>query len=132
MAAANPEFIPGLVAGATFSTSDVYKAVTLNSSGDVVLYHNGSGTTGGFGVIGTLYGETATTSAAGAEAVSVASINSPSVKAFAAGSTLAAGGLATFSTVDSHLVAATTNDNKFMILSGSSGSTGRILTIARA
>lgn len=131
MAASNPIRF-SLTAGATFSSGDLYKAVTADSSGHAVLYHAGVATTGGFGVIGTLYSYTATTSGAGSEAVQVASINSPTVKAFAAGSTLAAGNLATFSSDDSHLVAATTNDNKFMIVAGSSGSTGRIVEIARA
>lgn len=131
MAASNPIRF-SLTAGATFSSGDLYKAVGVDSSGHAVLYHNAAGTTGGFGAIGTLYSFTATTAGAGSEAVQIASMNSPTVKAFAAGSTLAAGGLATFSTDDSHLVAATTNDHKFVIVSGSSGSTGRIVEIARA
>jgi len=131
MAASNPIKF-SLTAGATFSSGDLYKAVGVNSSGDAVLYHNAAGTTGGRGVIGTLYSFTATTGGAGSEAVTIASANSPTIKAFAAESTLAAGGLASFSTDDSHLVAATTNDYSFVIVSGSSGSTGRILEIAKA
>lgn len=117
------------VAGATFSTSDLYKAVTIDSSGHAVLYHAGAGTTGGKGVAGVLYSVTSTTSAAGSEAVTIGT--GPVVKAFAAGSTLAAGNLVTWSTDDSHLVAATTNEPFGQILAGSSGSTGRIVTVVR-
>lgn len=131
MAASNPVRF-SLTAGATFSSGDLYKGVTVDSSGHAVLLHNG-GSTGGSGVVGSLYSFTATTSGAGVEAVQIGSANSPTFKAFAAGSTLAAGDIAAFSTADSHLAAPTTNrDNLFVIVSGSSGSTGRIVEIARA
>lgn len=117
------------VAGATFSTSDLYKGVTIDSSGNAVLYHNGAGTTGGKGVVGTLYSVTSTTDSAGSEAVTLA--HGPVVKGFMSGSTLAAGDLVTFSTDDSHLVAATTNEPFGQILAGSSGSTGRIVSVIR-
>lgn len=117
------------VAGATFSTSDLYKGVTIDSSGHAVLYHNGAGTTGGKGVAGTLYSVTSTTDSAGSEAVTIA--QSGVLKGFMSGSTLAAGDLVTFSTDDSHLVAATTNEPFGQILAGSSGSTGRIVSVIR-
>lgn len=121
--------IISLTAGATFSSGDLYKAVGMSSTGGAVLYHNAAGATGGAGVIGTLYSFTATTSAAGSEAVSVGV--GPVVKAFAAGSTASYGNLMTFATADSHLVAGTTNEPWGIIVGGASGSTGRILSVAK-
>lgn len=118
-----------VVAGATFSTGDLYKAIGINSSGHAVLYHNAAGATGGRGVVGTLDSITSTTSAAGSEAIAVQV--GPVVKAFMAGSTVAAGDIVTWSTADSHCVVGTTNEPFGVVLKGTSGSTGRIYTVVR-
>ena len=118
-----------VTAGATFSSGDLYKAVGVNSSGDAVLYHNAAGTTDGAPIAGTLYSFTATTSAAGSESVVIG--HGPVVKAFAAGSTEAPGSIVTWSTDDSNLVIATTNEPYGTILRGSSGSTGRIVWVVK-
>lgn len=120
-----------IVAGATFSTGDLYKAMGVDSSGNAVLYHNAAGgATGGSGVIGTLDSVTSTTSAAGVEAIAVQT--GPIVKAFMEGSTVAAGDLVTWSTNDSHCAVATTNEPWGVVLLGTSGSTGRIYSVIRS
>ena len=121
--------IISLTAGATFPESDLHKAVGISSTGGAVLYHLAPGSTEGVGVIGTLHSVTATTNGAGSEAVQVAV--GPVVKAFAAESTASFGNLVTWSTEDSHLIGGTTNEPYGIIIGGSSGSTGRILTVAK-
>lgn len=120
--------IISLPAGTTFAESDLYKGVGVSSTGGAVLYHTAAASTGGRGVIGTLYSVTATTNDDG-EPVKVAV--GPVVKAFAAESTSSYGNMMTWSTDDSHLVAATTNEPFGVVIGGSSGSTGRILTVAK-
>lgn len=115
--------------GATFAESDLHKAVGISSTGGAVLYHNAAASTGGRGVIGTLHSVTSTTGGAGTESVQIAV--GPVVRAFAAGSTASYGNIVTWSTDDSHLVAATTNEPWGVVIGGSSGSTGRILTVAK-
>lgn len=113
-----------LPAGTTFAESDLYKAVGVSSTGGAVLY-DAAAATGGRGVIGTLYGVTSTTNAGQAVEIGVG----PVVKAFAAKSTEAVGNIVTWSSEDSHLVAGTTNEPYGVVVGGSSGSTGRILSV---
>lgn len=114
-----------LPAGTTFAESDLYKAVGVSSTGGAVLYHTAAAATGGRGVIGTLYGVTSTTNAGQAVEIGVG----PVVKAFAAKSTEAVGNIVTWATQDSHLIAGTTNEPYGVVVGGSSGSTGRILSV---
>lgn len=119
-----------LTAGSTFSTGDLYKGVSVGTDGNAILVGSatGAGSTGGNRLVGTLYSATATTSTDdNAVLVGVG----PVVKVFMAGSTLKAGDSITFSTGDSHGVAATTNDAFGIIIDGSSGSTGRIVSVLR-
>jgi len=113
--------------GTTFAEADLYKGVGISATGGAVLYSAAAGATGGAGCVGTLYSVTSTTVAGEAVSIGIG----PVLKAFAAGSTSHAGNIMTFATADAHLVAATTNDPFGVVLAGSSGSTGRILTIIR-
>ncbi len=114
-----------LRSGSTFAETDLYKAVGVSATGGAVLYSAAAGATGGAGVIGTLYGVTSTTNAGQAVEIGVG----PVVKAFAAGSTAHAGNIMTWSTDDAHLVAGTTNEPYGIIVSGASGTTGRIVSV---
>ncbi len=119
--------IISLTAGATFADADKFKAVGVDSSGNVVLYHAALAATGGKGAIGTLDSVTSTTGSAGNQAVGVQV--GPLVQLFMSGSTLAAGNLITVSTDDSHGVVATTNEPFGIVVNGASGTTGRIFTV---
>ena len=114
-----------LQSGTTFAEADLYRAVGVSSTGGAVLYSVAAGATGGKGVIGTLYGITSTTNAGQAVEIGVG----PIVKAFAAASTSHGGNIMTFSSDDAHLVAATTNQPYGIIVDGSSGTTGRIVSV---
>jgi hypothetical protein len=114
-----------LPSGSTFAEADLYKAVGVSATGGAVLYSAALGATGGAGVVGTLYGVTSTTNAGQAVEIGVG----PIVKAFVAGSTEAAGSIVTWSTDDAHLVVGTTNEPYGIIVSGSSGTTGRIVSV---
>jgi len=114
-----------LQSGSTFAEADLYKAVGVSATGGAVLYSAALGATGGRGVIGTLYGITSTTSAGQAVEIGVG----PIVKAFTQGSTESAGSLVSWATADAHLVVATTNEPYGVIVAGSSGTTGRIVTV---
>ncbi len=118
-----------MIAGATFAEGSLYQAVGVDSSGHAVLYSAALGATGGQGVVGTLYSVTSTTASAGNEAVTIG--DGPLVKAFMAGSTVAAGNLVTFSSDDAHCVVATTNPPYGIVVVGSSGDTGRIFTLKK-
>jgi len=115
-----------LVAGTTFASTDKYKGVVVNSSGHAVV----PATTDVTGlVIGTLYQETGSTSAAGVEAVTVG--HGPIIKVNMAASTLAAGDSIGFSTAGLG-IAPTTDGAAFgTIVAGSSGAAGRIVTVIR-
>lgn len=114
------------VAGATFSTSDLYKGVVIDSSGHAVLTNT---TDTANLVVGSLYSITSTTDAAGSQPVTIA--HGPVVKVRLAGSTRAAGQTIGFST-DGMGIAPTTDSGTFgVILEGSSGSTGRIVSVIR-
>jgi hypothetical protein len=117
-------------AGSTFADADKFKAVGIDSSGNAILYHTALGATGGKGVVGTLDSVTSTTGSAGSQAVGIQV--GPVVQLFMSGSTLAAGNLITISTDDSHGVVATTNEPFGVVLNGTSGTTGRIFTVARS
>ena len=114
-----------LRAGTTFAEADLYRAVGVSATGGAVLYSVAAGATGGKGVIGTLYGITSTTNAGQAVEIGVG----PIVKAFAAGSTSHAGNIMTWSSDDAHLITATTNQPYGIIVSGASGTTGRIVSV---
>jgi hypothetical protein len=125
MAVSDSKFI-SVVAGTTFAESDLYKGITLDSSGHAVL-PNTTDTSGT--VIGTLYGVTSTTNGAGSQAVEVGV--GPVVKVNMAASTLAAGGLVAWSTAGQGIVATTDSANWGIIQYGSSGAAGRIVTVVR-
>lgn len=116
-----------IVAGATFPSTNQYKGVVVDSSGHAVLPNS---TAAQGRVIGTIYGLTSTTSAAGVEAISVG--YGPVVKVNMAASTLAAGDSISFSTAGVG-VAPSTNDLQpwGIIIDGSSGGAGRIVTVVR-
>ena len=115
-----------LVAGTTFSTGDLYKGIVVNSSGHAVVPAT---TDVSNRVVGTLYSVTPTTGGAGVESVTIG--YGPLVKAYAAGSTLAAGDLVGWSTAGAAIAPTTDADAWGVIVSGSSGSTGRIVTVVR-
>jgi len=110
-----------LVAGATFSSSDLYKFVTV-SGGQAILPN----TTGNVLPIGVLYGRTSTTSA-GTQAVPVAI--SGIAKVQLAASTQAAGDFVGSSTAGLGIVPTTDAYTAGQIVSGSSGSAGRIASV---
>lgn len=114
-----------LPAGTTFAEADLYKAVGVSATGGAVLYSVAAASTGGLGVIGTLYGVTSTTNAGQAVEIGVG----PIVKAFAAASTESAGGIVTWATDDAHLVARTTNEPYGVIVAGASGAEARIVSV---
>ena len=111
-----------VVAGATFTTADMYKFVVLDSSGHAVLPN----TTGNVLPFGVLYGRTSTTSAAGSQAVPVAV--SGVVKVQMAASTLAAGAFIGSSTAGLGIAPTTDAYTAGQILSGSSGGAGHIVS----
>lgn len=115
-----------MVAGATFSTSDLYKGIVVDSSGHAVLTNT---TDVSNLVVGTLYSVTATTAGAGVEAVTIG--YGPVVKVNMAGSTRAAGQTIGFSTAGLGIAPTTDADAWGVILSGSSGSAGRIASVVR-
>ena len=115
-----------IIAGTTFASTDRYKGVTVNSSGHAVLPNT---TDVGGTIIGTLYEETGSTSAAGVQAVTVG--HGPIVKVNLASSTSHAGNIIGFSTLGVG-IAPTTDAPAFrIILNGSSGGAGRIVTVIR-
>jgi hypothetical protein len=114
-----------LIAGATFSTNDLYKGVTVNSSGHAVVDTGSTATL----PVGTLYSVTATTNGNGVEAVSIGW--GPIVKMRLAGSTASVGNTIALSTAGLG-IAPTTDAHLFgFIVSGSSGTTGRIVSVVR-
>lgn len=111
-----------LVAGATFASGDLYKLVSVNSSGHAVI-----GPTTASGAVGTLLSKTST-SGAGAEPVTIGLLSGIG-KLRLAGSTLAAGGTVAGSS-DGLGIAPTTDQAQLgVIISGSSGSTGRVVSV---
>ena len=115
-----------VVAGTTFAESDLYTGVTVNSSGHAVI-PNTTDVTGR--VIGTLYGVTSSTSAAGVQAVEVGV--GPVLKVQMAASTLAAGDTLGFSTAGLGIAPTTDAATFGMIEIGSSGAAARVFTVIR-
>ncbi len=114
------------IAGTTFASTDKYKGITVNSSGHAVV----AATTDVAGtIIGTLYSHTASTAGAGVEGVSIGV--GPIVKVNMAASTLAAGDLIGFSTAGFGIAPTTDAPNFGIIIDGSSGAAGRIVTVQR-
>ncbi len=115
--------IRSFVAGATFSTSDMYKFVVVNANGDVVLPN----TTGNVYPVGVLYGRTSTTSSTGSQAVPVAVAGA--VKVQMAASTLSLGQFVASSTAGLGIAPSTDAYTIGPIIGGSSGAVGRINTV---
>jgi len=112
-----------LIAGATFASSDLYKFVSVDGSGHAVV-----GPTTASGAVGTLLSVTATTGGAGSEVVAVGQLAGIG-KVRMAGSTLSAG--YTIAGSSNGLGIAPTTDQAAIgtIVSGSSGTTGRIASV---
>jgi len=112
-----------LTAGATFANTDLYKFVSVNGSGQVVI-----GPTTASGAVGTLLSVTATTGGAGSEVVTVGALNGVG-KVQLAASTLSAGN--TIAGSSNGLGIAPTTDAAAIgtIVSGSSGAAGRIVSV---
>ena len=125
MAASDTKQI-SVVAGTTFSSTALYLGVTLNSSGHAVI-PNTTDITGT--IIGTLYGVTSTTNAAGSQAVQVG--RGDKVKVQMASNTLSAGNTVSFSTLGLGIAPTTDAATWGIIEVGSSGAAGRIHTVIR-
>lgn len=111
-----------LIAGATFAAGDLYKFVSVNSSGHAVV-----GPTTASGAVGVLLSRTST-SGAGSEPVTVGLLVGKGPVRMA-GSTLAAGGTVAGSS-NGYGIAPTTDQAALgTIIEGSSGSTGRVVTV---
>ena len=114
-----------LVAGATFANTDLGKFVAVNSSGHAVI----GPTTAAGNLVGTLDSITATTGGAGSQPVDILPFVGKS-PVYMAGSTLSAGDLVAASS-DGVGIAPTTNSAALcVIVTGSSGTTGRLVTVA--
>lgn len=113
------------VAGATFSTADLFKWVIVNSSGFVTL----PDTTGNVLPIGTLYGRTSTTSSTGSQSVPVAV--GGVIKVQMASSTLSAGDFVGSSTAGLGILPTTDAYTAGQISIGSSGGAGRIHSVLK-
>lgn len=122
MAYSESPTIVSAVAGATFSTADLYKLVTLTASGEVII-----STSSDTFAFGSLYGRTSTTSSTGTQAVPVAVQGV--VKVQLASSTLKAGKWIAGSSAGFG-VAPTSELAPFgRIVSGSSGGAGRVVSV---
>lgn len=113
------------VAGATFSSADMFKWVIVNSSGFVTLPDS----TGNVLPIGTLYGRTSTTSSTGSQSVPVAV--GGVIKLHMAASTLSAGNFVGSSTAGLGILPTTDAYTAGQIMSGSSGGAGRIVSVLK-
>lgn len=111
-----------MVAGATFSTADLYKLVSMTASGEAII-----STSSDTFALGSLYGRTSTTSSTGVQAVPVAIAGV--VKVQLAASTKAAGGWIAGSS-DGRGVAPTSELQPFgIIIDGASGGAGRVVSV---
>lgn len=124
MAAFDNQPTVSLTAGATFSKSDLYKFVQINSSGHVVI----ADTTSGADVCGTLRSVTNTTSGAGSEPVTVGLLLGIGPVRLG-GSTRSAGQTIGASSAGYGVVPSTDALQLGHIVVGSSGSTGRIAQV---
>jgi len=122
MAYSEAPTVISMVAGATFSTADIYKFLIVNSSGFVTL----PDTTGNVLPIGVLYGRTSTTSSTGSQAVPVATAGV--AKVHLAASTLSAGNFIGSATDGTGILPTTDAYTAGQIVSGSSGGAGRIVS----
>ena len=114
-----------LTAGATFSKTDLYKFVSVNSSGHAIV----AGSSSPASTIGTLHSVTNTTNAAGSETVTVhALIGVGPVRM--AGSTRHVGQTVANSSRGLGVLPSTDGIQIGTIVAGSSGSTGRIVQVA--
>ena len=123
MAITESATIVSRVAGATFSSGDLYKFTVMNSSGHAILPN----TTGNVLPIGTLYGRTSTASAAGVQAVPIATAGI--VKLQMASNTLSAGNFVASDTGGLGIAPTTDAYTAGQIVSGSSGAAGRIVSV---
>ena len=123
MAITESATIVSRVAGATFSSGDLYKFTVMDSSGHAVL----PDTTGNVLPVGTLYGRTSTTSAAGTQAVPIATAGI--VKLQMASNTLSAGNFVASDTGGLGIAPTTDAYTAGQIVSGSSGAAGRIVSV---
>lgn len=117
--------IISFVAGTTFSSTNLYKFVVIDSSGHVV----DPASTNTANVVGTLYGYTSTTSAAGSEAVPVAI--GPVLKVQMAASTISLGQVIAASSAGFGAVPTTDHPGFGIVIEGSSGAAGRVCTVLR-
>lgn len=118
---AQPQF--SLTAGATFANTDLYKFLQVNSSGHAVI----SDSTNSAGVVGTLLEPTYSTSGAGTEAVTVGALVGKG-KVRMGGSTSHQGNTIAASSAGFGIAPSTDGLQLGIIVSGSSGSTGRVAT----
>lgn len=116
-----------LIAGATFAKADLYKFIAVNSSGHAVI----GPTTASGTIVGTLESVTNTTVGAGSEPVTVAGLIGKSPVRMA-GSTRALGQTVAASSNGFGIAPTTDQAALGIAIEGSSGSTGRIFTVAWA
>ena len=123
MAITESATIVSRVAGAKFSSGDLYKFTVMNSSGHAIL----PDTTGNVLPTGVLYGRTSTTSSAGSQAVPLAIAGI--VKVQMAANTLSAGNFVASDTGGLGIAPTTDAYTAGQIVSGSSGSAGRSVSV---
>lgn len=117
--------IVSYTAGTTFGSTSLYKLVVVATSQDRTVKVPGS--TGDVIAVGSLYGITSTTNAAGSQAVPVAVDGV--VKVQMAASTLAAGEYIGASTAGLGIAPTSNSFALGRIVSGSSGAAGRIVSV---
>jgi len=125
MAFSQDTSIISFVAGSTFSSTSLYKFVCIDSSGHVVDPNS----TNTANAIGTLYGYTSTTSAAGVEAVPVAVDGL--IKVQCAASTISLGQAIAASSAGLGAVPSTDHPGFGFVVSGSSGAAGHVVTVLK-
>ena len=124
MAFAESQTNVSLIAESTFASGDLYKFVTIGAAGRVSIGASTSGT-----AYGTLLSQTHSTSTGANEVVTVGLLDGIG-KVYMAGSTLAAGD-AIGASSNGFGIAPTTNSAQLgIIVDGSSGSTGRVVSVA--
>ena len=113
-----------MIAESTFASSDLYKFVTIEATGRVAI-----GASTGGQVYGTLLSQTYSTSTGANEAVTVGLLSGKG-KVYMAGTTDAAGNQVAASSKGFGIAPTTNAASLGIIVDGSSGSTGRIVTVA--
>jgi hypothetical protein len=130
MAVSDSVVTVSMVAGTTFSSTCLYKAVFVDSSGHAISDPSSTGVTAAVGgAIGSLYGVTATTAGAGVEAVPVAIEGV--MKAQMAASTIAAGQYVAASSGGLFTTPTTDYPAFGIVVRGSSGGAGRVVEIVK-